>query len=298
MTDIKRSGLILVAVVLAAIAVAGMVATRSQGSRSTAMTAYGSGGGELGYAADSSSGDAATGAVEEAFADPAKEKPILDTFHSKDPFTPHFVAAPAGTGTGTVAPTSSPSSTPLAPVAADIKIKGTVYKNQKVGAKLPPGDPVLGVTRITASGVIFKLINGWELPDFTTTMTVAEGETVDVTMVKGSATKTFSITVVAIIFQASSSGGGGGGGGGTLGGSSVTQGVHSIKVLSIDTQNGSASTTLVVDGVTYANKHVGDTFSTGWGQIKILGINASAQTVTILHGDQRITLQVGQSFAK
>jgi hypothetical protein len=162
---------------------------------------------------------------------------------------------------------------------------------------LPPGDPVLGVTKITASGVIFKLINGWELPDFTTTMTVAEGETVDVTVVKGSSTKKFSITVVAIIFE-STGGGGGGGGGGTLGGSSVTQGTHSIKVLSIDTQNGTASATLVVDGVTYANKHVGDTFSTGWGEIKILGINAAAQTVTILHGDQRITLQVGQSFAK
>jgi len=296
MADTKRSGLILVAVVLAAIAVAGMVATRSQGSRSTAMTAYGSGGGELGFAADSS-GNASTAAVEETLADPAKDTPILDKFHSKDPFTPHFIAATGGTGTGGTVPTSSPTATPLAPVAADIKIQSTVYKNQKVGAKLPPGDPVLGVTKITASGVIFKLINGWELPDFTTTMTVAEGETVDVTVVKGSSTKKFSITVVAIIFE-STGGGGGGGGGGTLGGSSVTQGTHSIKVLSIDTQNGTASATLVVDGVTYANKHVGDTFSTGWGEIKILGINAAAQTVTILHGDQRITLQVGQSFAK
>ena len=54
----------------------------------------------------------------------------------------------------------------------------------------------------------------------------------------------------------------------------------------------------MVDGVTYANKQVGDTFSTGWGQIKILGINVGAQTVTILHGDVRITLHVGQSVAK
>jgi len=54
----------------------------------------------------------------------------------------------------------------------------------------------------------------------------------------------------------------------------------------------------VVDGVTYANKKVGDVFSTGWGQIKIVGINAPAQTVTILHGDVQLTLHVGQTYAK
>ena len=69
-------------------------------------------------------------------------------------------------------------------------------------------------------------------------------------------------------------------------------------MLSIDSQNGVAHVTLVVDGVTYADKEVGDTFSTGWGQIKIVSINASAQTVVILQGDEQLTLQAGQSFAK
>jgi hypothetical protein len=306
MGDMKRSGLILLAVVLAALAIAGMVVTRSDGSRTATMSSYEVGGGDVGYAADSA-GTGSTDPVEAALDDPAKDKPILDKFHSKDPFTPHFIVGASGgtTGGGTGSnPSSSPSATPLAPVGADIKLNGTVYKNQKSGDKLPPSNAVFGVTKVTSSGVVFKIINGWELPDFTKTLTVAEGETQDVTVVKGSETKEFTITVVAIIFKATggggtgTGGGGTGGSGGTLGGSSVTQGTHYIKVVSIDSQNGSASATLVVDGVTYANKKVGAVFQTGWGEIKILGINAAAQTVTILHGDQRITLQVGQSFAK
>ena len=52
--------------------------------------------------------------------------------------------------------------------------------------------------------------------------------------------------------------------------------------------------TIEVDGMTYADKKEGDTFSTGWGEIKIISINVSAQTVTIMHGDQTLTLHVGE----
>ena len=43
--------------------------------------------------------------------------------------------------------------------------------------------------------------------------------------------------------------------------------------------------TIKVDSTIYSDKKQGDTFSTGWGEIKILSINVSAQTVTIMHGD-------------
>ena len=34
--------------------------------------------------------------------------------------------------------------------------------------------------------------------------------------------------------------------------------------------------------------------STSWGQVKILAINVSAQTVTVMHGDQTVVLRAGQ----
>ena len=81
--------------------------------------------------------------------------------------------------------------------------------------------------------------------------------------------------------------------------SSTSQDVsHAIKAVSIETSNGVTSTTLVIDGTTYAAKKVGVVLNTGWGQVKILGINAPAQTVTVLHADVQITLHVGQSVSK
>ena len=58
------------------------------------------------------------------------------------------------------------------------------------------------------------------------------------------------------------------------------------------------SATIVVDGTTYASRKVGAVISTSWGQVKIVGINGPAQTVTVLHGDVQVTLQVGQSVSK
>lgn len=73
---------------------------------------------------------------------------------------------------------------------------------------------------------------------------------------------------------------------------------HTIKVLSINTQNDVSSATFVVDGKTYADKAIGDVFSTGAGQIKVVSINAGAQTVSVLRGDESLTLSVGQSVSK
>ena len=73
---------------------------------------------------------------------------------------------------------------------------------------------------------------------------------------------------------------------------------HAIKAVSIETSNGVPSATLVIDGTTYAAKKVGAVLNTGWGQVKILGINGPAQTVTILHADVQVTLHVGQAVSK
>jgi hypothetical protein len=73
---------------------------------------------------------------------------------------------------------------------------------------------------------------------------------------------------------------------------------HSIQALSIENQDGVPSATLVVDGTTFAARKVGAVMTTSWGQIKIVGINGPAQTVTILHADVQVTLRVGQSVSK
>jgi hypothetical protein len=81
-------------------------------------------------------------------------------------------------------------------------------------------------------------------------------------------------------------------------GGSSTPSTNVIQLTQINTLNGQSSATFVVNGVTYANKVVGDVFTTSWGQIEVLGINAGAQTVTILHGDVTLILRPGQSVTK
>jgi hypothetical protein len=83
----------------------------------------------------------------------------------------------------------------------------------------------------------------------------------------------------------------------SIGGSGGQSG-HSITVLSVTMQNGTAMATFEVDGKTYSDKKVGDVFSTAWGEIEVLAIDVNAQTVTILHGDQTIVLHVGQVIIK
>ena len=69
-------------------------------------------------------------------------------------------------------------------------------------------------------------------------------------------------------------------------------------MLSITVSNGTAMATFEVDGKVYADKKVGDVFSTGWGDIGVIAINVDAQTVTIVHGDQTLVLHVGQVIIK
>ena len=56
--------------------------------------------------------------------------------------------------------------------------------------------------------------------------------------------------------------------------------------------------TFEVDGKTYSDKQVGAVIVTSFGEIEVLAINVNAQTVTIMHGDQTLTLHAGQVIIK
>jgi hypothetical protein len=214
-----------------------------------------------------------------AVADPAKEQPLLDRFTSKDPFIPF------PTPGATVAPTGSPTPNPTSTAAptnlsAKIKVDGTNYTVTQ-GDKVPGGSAAeFTVSGVSSGDVTFEVIDG-ALENGDKSFAVNLGEAVRVTLESG---VSYDISVVSI---GSSSGGGGGG-----------SSAHSIAVLSINSQNGVAVATFEVDGKTYSDKQVGDVFSTSWGEIEVLSINVKAQTVTILHGDQTLTLHAGQVIVK
>ena len=218
-----------------------------------------------------------TGAL--AAADPAKEQPLLDKFTSKDPFIPFPTPGASSTATPTPSPTSTTQPSNL---SAKVKVDGTTY-NVMVGDKVPGGSASeFTITSVTSGDVTFKVIDG-TLENGDKTFTVNLGEAVRVTLDAG---VSYDISVISI-----GSGGGGGGGGGSSTG-------HSISVLSITSQNGTALVTLEVDGKTYSDKSQGAVISTSFGEIKIIAINVNAQTVTILHGDQTLTLHAGQVIVK
>jgi hypothetical protein len=224
------------------------------------------------------SSDAGTEAL--AAADPAKEQPLLDKFTSKDPFIP--LVSTGGTSGGTASPTPTSSSTPTSNLSAKVKVDGTAY-NVMEGDKVPGGSAAeFTVTSVTSSDVTFKVIDG-ELENGDKSFSVNLGEAVKVTLDSG---VSYDISVLAI---------GGSSGGGSGGGSSTS---HSISVLSVTSQNGTALVTIQVDGKTYTDLEQGETVTTSWGQIQIVTINVNGQTVVILHGDQTLTLHAGQVIVK
>ena len=215
-----------------------------------------------------------------AAADPAKEQPQLDKFTSKDPFIPFPTPGASSTSTPSPNPTSTTAPSEL---SAKVKVDGTSY-NVMQGDKVPGGSAAaFTITGITTGDVTFQVIDG-TLENGDESFTVNLGEAVRVTVEGG---VSYDISVVAI--GASSNGGGSGGGSGTA---------HSISVLSINSQNGVAVVTFEVDGKTYSDKQVGAVIVTSFGEIEVLAINVKAQTVTIMHGDQTLTLHAGQVIIK
>jgi len=215
-----------------------------------------------------------------AAADPARQVPVLDKFTSKDPFIPF------PTPGATTSPSASPSASgsPQAnKLAAKVKVDGTSYSVMQ-GDKVPGGSAAaFTVSSITSDAVTFQIIDG-ELENGDKSFTVNVGEMVTVTEKTSGVSYTISVTSI--------------GEAGTGGGSGGSVAKHSITVLSVSSQNGTPMVTLEVDGKTYSDKKVGAVISTSWGEIKVIAINVDAQTVTLLHGDQTITLRAGQMVIK
>jgi hypothetical protein len=208
-------------------------------------------------------------------ADPARKEPSLDQFTSKDPFVPLDVANNTSTSTSTTNTTNTSGDTTL---SAKVKVNGTAYTVSSTD-KVPSGDPVFSIASVTSSDVTFKLVGG-QFSDGSDTVTVTVGDSVKV--INSDNDKSYTLTVTSVGSNTGS------------GGSSSTNG-HSISVLSISSQNGTELVAIKVDGTTYSDKKQGDTFTTSWGEIKILSVSASAQTVTIMHGDATLTLHAGQA---
>ena len=208
-----------------------------------------------------------SGAGAIASADPAKQEPLLDKFTAKDPFIPFAVATP------TPSPTSTSSPSPS--LSARVKVNGTTY-TVKQGATVPGSSPAFTISGITSGDVTFTVISG-ALKNGDPSIAVNLGESVRATLENG---KSYDLSVLSI----GSSGGGGNG--------------HTISVLSITSSNGTAMATFEVDGKTYSDKMVGDVFSTSAGEIQVIAINVDAQTVTIVLGDQTLTLRAGQVIVK
>lgn len=315
MMTINKSNVVLVIVVVAAIAVASVVAVHGHGGgATTALGAAGADSPALAGLSDTSTVASSTGSGANAL-DPAKQDPTLDQFTSRNPFI-QATATPAASGTTTPGPSPSSSSSsspaPSKPVSADIHLKGggvnTTYASQKVGAKLPPSSSVLEITSISSSAVTFELLNGYTLGGDTSKKTFPVSQSTAPTQVileNGSKQAVYLITVEQIHFSEGGSSSSGGSTSSTSSGStssstgSTSYAVsHSIRALSIETHNGVPSATIVVDGTTFAAEKVGAVVTTSWGQIKVVGINGPAQTVTILHADVQVTLRVGQSVSK
>ena len=166
-------------------------------------------------------------------------------------------------------------------LSAKVKVDGTSY-NVMQGDKVPGGSAAeFTITAITSGDVTFKVIDG-SLENGDKSFSVNLGEAVRVTLESG---VSYDISVVAIGAATS----GDSGSGGTS---------HSITVLSITSQNGVAVVTFEVDGKTYADKTQGAVIVTSWGEIEVIAINVNAQTVTIMHGDQTLTLHAGQVIVK
>lgn len=287
----RRVAFVLVVVVLLAAGI-GMVALGNDSGGATQLGGYGSSGsGSQPLAGDTSSPLPAASST--AVVDPAKVEPNLDKFTSKDPFAQMSGTIPTITpSTPVVTPTATPTPTATAttenPKSATVTILGS-KQTVKTNDETPKKDPAFEVASITPDGVTFKLLNDQKFADGSSSVTVAEGESAQVTNAD-TGTK-YNITVDSLNYGSSS------GGSSTGGGGSQTSG-HTIKLLSINTQNGTDTATFQIDGTTYADKGVGSQFQTDWGQVRVVAISAGAQTATILHGDDTLVTHVGESIEK
>ena len=210
-------------------------------------------------------------------ADPARSAPMLDQFQPKDPFIPLVAPTPAPNPTSTSAPTPAPTSTP-SNMKAVVNVNG-VTQTVVVGDKVPSGTPAFKIASITSSDVTFTLLSG-QFSDGSSSVTVNLGEAVKVQNKSGGTSYTLSVIKIG-----ASSGGG-------------SSGTKSVAILSITTKNGQPVVTLRVGSVTYSDETSGTVLSTSAGEIRIVSINANAQTVTLVLGSATFTVHAGQTVPK
>jgi hypothetical protein len=298
----KRLLFIAVMIILLAAGIAMAVAGGPAKTSASGLAAYGGSAGQPSVADTSAATTAQTSAG--ASLDPAKQEPVLDQFVSKDPFdmstlsgatsTPTPTTTPTTTPTPTATPTATPTETPTStptetptptnPTSAAVLVSGHAY-TVKVGSKVPSSSPVFTISTLTSAGVTFKLLSNMHFADGSTSVQVAEHQQVSVTNADTGSTYTLKVTQLNF--------------GGSTGGTTVQPvSGHVIQLLSINTRNGVSSATFKVDGTTSADKQVGAVFTTDWGQIEVLAVDASAQTVSFMHGDATFTLHVGQQVTK
>ncbi len=65
---------------------------------------------------------------------------------------------------------------------------------------------------------------------------------------------------------------------------------HMLQVLSVGDVDGEPAVTFQVDNNVYEDQQVGDTVSTSWGDVTVVGIDAGAKVVTLLHDGKTLTL--------
>jgi hypothetical protein len=268
--DRRIASYIVIALIVGVALAFAVVLSRSDSSASTLSPQAAAAAAQTGVASDTAANDA------------AKQQPTLDQFTSKDPFVPLVVADNSATTTSTSTSTSDTNLT------AVIKVNGST-QTVAVGDKVPSSNPVFTITAITSSDVTFKLVSG-QFADGSSSVTVSSGQAVKV--VDSGSNKSFTLAVTSI----GTSGSSGGSGSGSGSGSSTSS--HTINVASISSQNGTALVTFVVDGKTYSDVKAGAVISTSWGQIKVLSISVTQQTVTIMHGDATLTLDADQTVTK
>ena len=295
---ISKSNSVLVIVVVLAIAAASVVAAHGhQIGKADAA--------ELSAASlTDASIEAASTSSSLAALDPAQQVPNLDQFTSRDPFI-QATAAPAASPTPTSSPSSnpspSPSPTPSAPPLVSVHLKVRLGKRNvnetftdcKRTDCLPPRAPVLRIAGIFSDRVKFDLIDGYVLVGHggKKIFGVWRSKPTLQTISRGSVKTVCCVSVLEI------GDGGSGASSSEKAPLSLTAG-HSIEVLEIAANNGVPSAGFAVDGAVYPAEKIGQTFTTDWGQIEVLGANAVAQTVTIQHADLQETLHVGRPVSQ
>ena len=153
------------------------------------------------------------------------------------------------------------------------------------GDKVPGGSAAaFTISGVTSGDVTFNVIDG-ELENGDTSFSVNLGEAVRVTLESG---VSYDISVVSIGARAAAEVA-----------AAAAGPLTPSRVLSINSQNGVAVVTFEVDGKTYSDKAAGRRHRDVMGRDRDHRRSTSTrQTVTIMHGDQTLTLHAGQVIVK